>query len=132
MQRIICQFNDLFVSFGTHHHIGGLDTDHQIVIAKILDDPHFIQSTLHKPVRCDTMVFFYQFFFQRTAVYAYSNRNISLLCAVYHSCDPLLAADISRIDADLICAVFHGGDSQCIIKVNIRHQRNVDLFLDLL
>ena len=40
--------------------------------------------------------------------------------------------DVSRIDADLVCSAFHGRDSQTVIKMNICHQRNVDLAFDRL
>ena len=42
----------------------------------------------------------------------------------------LSAADISRIDTDLVCPVFHGSNSQTIIKMDICHQRDADFLFD--
>ena len=41
-----------------HHNIGGLDADHQVVIAKVFDHMHLIQRTLHKRLRCHAAIFF--------------------------------------------------------------------------
>ena len=58
-------------------------------------------------------------------------RNISFFCRVHDRFDTLIASDISRIDTDLVCTVFHGCNGHLIIKMNICHQRNGDLLFDL-
>ena len=76
------------------------------------------------------MIFFHQFFFQRTAVYSYTNRNLSGFGYVHHSLDFLCSPDISRVNTDFIRAVFHGCNGHFIIKMNVRYQWNVYLFFN--
>ena len=116
--------------FGTHEHVRGFDADHKIVIALFLDHVHFIQRTLHDPFCRNTMIFLYQVFFQRTTVDTYSDGDIPLLRSLHYSVQTLSAADISRIDTDLVCPVFHGSNSQAIIKMDICHQRDTDFLFD--
>ena len=92
---------------------------------------HFIQSTFHQARRRYAVILLHQRFFQRSAVNANTNRHMVFLCRLYHFADILLAANVARIDPDLIGAVFHGGNCQLIIKMNISHQWNMDSFLNL-
>ena len=92
---------------------------------------HLIKSTLHKSFGCNTVIFFYQFFFKGTAVYSYTNRDIPFLCCIHNCLDPLFGTDISRIDTDLVRTVLHGCNGKAIIKMDVRNQRNMDLFFDL-
>ena len=78
------------------------------------------------------MVFLHQLFFQRTAVHPHTDRDIALPCSVYHCFDPVKASDISWIDADLVCSIFHSCNGHLIVKMNVCHQRNGDLLFDLL
>jgi len=116
---------------GTHHDIRGFDADDQIVIAHFFYDMDFVQCTLYQSLGSNSMVFLHQFFLKRTAVDADTDRNISLLCNIYDCLDPVSASDVARIDTDLVCAVLHCCDRKAIIKMDICHKRNVDLFLDL-
>ena len=40
--------------------------------------------------------------------------------------------DVSRIDADLVCAALHGCNGKTVIKMDVCHQRNMDLAFDCL
>ena len=114
-----------------HNNITAFDTDHQLVIAKVFDQVHFIQCTLYQPFRCNPMVFFHQFLFQRTGIHTHADRDLSFLRTVNDCFDILFASDITRIDPDLIRAVFHGEDRQFMIEVNIRNKWDADLFPDV-
>ena len=114
-----------------HEHIRGLDTDDQIVIAHILDELHLIQSTLHNSFRCDSPVFFQQRFLQGTAVDAHADGHPVFPGPVHHCLYLMAVADVAGIDADFIRPVLHGGNGQTVIKVDVRHQRNMNLLLDL-
>ena len=115
----------------THQDIRRFDTDHQIVISQIFYDMHLIQRTFHNTFCRYTMVFIYQILFQRTAVYTDTDWDIPLLCHFHNSLHSVNASDIARIDADLICSVFHGSDRHLIIKMDVCHKRDMDLFFDL-
>ena len=120
------------MSLCTHKDIRRFDADHQIVISQVFDDMNFIQRTLHQPLCSDSMIFLHKFFLKRTTVYTNTNGYSSLLCHINHCFDSLCTADISGIDPDLICTVFHGCNSKTIIKMNICHKWYMDLFFDFL
>ena len=131
MERMTGLWYDQLMCFCTHQYIGRFDADDQIVIAHIFDHMHFIQGTLHDPFCRHAAVFFHQVFFQRTTVYTDTNRNVSLFGRINYSLHTLPAADISRIDADLVGTVFDRRDRQFIVKMNIRYQWDRNLLFDL-
>ena len=131
MQRIIGLLINQFMRLYTHHDIRRLYADHQVIIAKIFNPLYLSQCTLHQPFRRHPSIFFQNLFLQRSAVYSHTNRNMKRLCCIHHSLNPVSRADIARVNPNLICAVFHRGNRHLIIKVNIRHQRNRYLFLNL-
>ena len=114
-----------------HHHIRRLNADNQVIISHVLNHANLVQGAFHKPLGCHTAVLFNQGLFQGSAVYSNTNRNLLLFGFFHHCQNPLPASDISRINSDLICAVLHSLNSQTVIKVYIRHKRNVNLLLNL-
>ena len=130
MKRIVSLLCQHLMRLYTHHHIGGLNTDHQILIAKLFNHMYLIKSALHNALCCDTMVFFHQFLFQGTAVDSYTDGNISFLCSPDNRRYLILPADISGIDPDLVCAVFDCRDCHLIVKMDVCHQRNGNLLLN--
>ena len=119
------------MGFCTHQNVRGFDTDHQLIISHILDDLYFIQSTLHQTFCRHSVVLFHQFFFQRTAVYTDTDRNLAFFRHINHSLDAFPTSDISRINTYLVRTVFHRCDCQFIIKMNVCYQRNMNLLFDL-
>ena len=132
MKWIIRLLRDQFMSLCTHKDIRRFDADHQIVISQVFDDMNFIQRTLHQSLCSDSMIFLHKFFLKRTAVYTNTNRYPSLLCHINHCFDALCTADISGIDPNLICTVFHGCNGKTIIKMDICHKWYMNLFFDFL
>ena len=63
-------------------------------------------------------------------VHAYADGDIPFLRRVDYCPDPVCASDIAGIDTDLVCAVFYCRDGKPVIKMNIRHQRDMDLLFD--
>ena len=116
---------------GAHHDVGGLDADDQVVITHVFDEVYLIQGALHDTLCGDAVVFFHQFFFQGTAVDAHADGDVTLLRSVYYGLYTFPASDIARVDADLVRAVLDGRQGQLIIKMNVRHQRNRNLLLNL-
>ena len=132
MKRIIGLFADKFMGFHTHENVGGLDADHQIVIAHLLDHAYLFQCALHNALCGHAAVLLNERLFQGAAVDTNTDRHTIFLCFVHHSLHPLCASNVARVNADFVCAAFHGRDSQSVIKMNICHQRNVDLAFDRL
>ena len=50
---------------------------------------------------------------------------------LYYSPHPILSSDIARIDPDLISSMLNRRDRKAVIKMNIRYQRDMYIFLDL-
>ncbi len=76
------------------------------------------------------MIFLHQFFFQRTAVDPHTDGYAPFSGHGHHRRHLVTASDVSRIDADLVCPVFHSRNGHFIVKMNIRHQRNMYLLPD--
>ena len=69
---------------------------------------------------------------QGTGVNPDPNRN-SLLFACFHdSFDLFTLTDVSRIDPDFIDTVLDRHQGKLVVKMNIRHKRNMNAFLDFL
>ena len=64
MKRMIRLVRDQLMRFCTHHHIRRFDADDEIVIAHLLDDPHFVERALHQALCRYAVVFFHQLFFE--------------------------------------------------------------------
>ena len=132
VQRIRTFLRHQFMGLHTHQHIGRLDAHHQVVIAHILDHMYLLHGALGQAFCCNASVFLYQRLLQGTTVDAHPDGNACGFGLVHHRLHPVPVSDIPRVDPDLVRAVPDGRDSQPVIKMDIRHQRDMDLFLDLL
>ena len=119
------------MGFYTHHNIRGLDTDHQIFVSQPFDHMYLIKCALHNSLCRYAMIFIYQLLLQGTAVYPNADRDIPFLGHGNHSRYLFFPSNVSGIDPDLIRSVFHGCNGHFIIKMNICHQGNGNLLLDL-
>ena len=115
------------MGLNAHEDIGGLDADHQVVIALLFNGADFLQGTFHQRFGGYAAVFFQKLLLQGTAVDADPDGNAVLLCLIHHGPYPLSGADISRINPDLVGPAFDGRDGQPVIKMNIGHQRDMNL-----
>ena len=97
----------------------------------LLDHMYLVHRAFHQSLCGYTAVSCQDILLQRTRIYSYANRNIPFSGAVHHSAHTFPASDIAGIDADLVRSVLHGCDRHAIIEVNIRHQRDVNIFLNL-
>ena len=89
------------------------------------------QDELHwsRPKCCILMVavmLIQNLLFQTSGIYSDPNRNIILLAAVDHLTHPVLIPDVAGVDADFIDTCCHRFQSQPIIKMDVRHNRNMD------
>ena len=114
-----------------HKDVRCLDAYNQIVVTQFLDHMYLIKGTLHKPLCGHTAVLLHKILLQRTAVDSHTDWHLVFLCLVHNHLHPIPTADVAWIDTDLIRSVFYGSDGKPVVKVNIRHQRNVNLFLNL-
>ena len=82
---------------------------------------YFIQSTFYDTFSCYTTVFFHQIFLKRSAVYTYTNRDISCFRTVYYCFYAVCTSNITWIDTDLVSSVFHSCNRQTVVKMDICH-----------
>ena len=132
MQRVIRLFADDLMCLYAHQNIGGFDADDKIVVPHLLDHGNLLQGALNNALRCHAAVLFNERLFQGTAVYADADRHPVFLRLIHNCLHAFPASDVSRIDADLVCAALHGCNGKTVIKMDVCHQRNMDLAFDCL
>ena len=71
-------------------------------------------------------------FFQRAAVDPNANGDLLLSANIRHRFYPIVAADIARVDADLVDPPLGSAQRQTIVKMNVRHQGHIHGVLDRL
>ena len=76
-------------------------------------------------------VFCNDFLLQGAGIHTDADRDLAHPGGRDNLTDPLGTAYIARIDADFIRTVFNSCYSQSVIKMNIRHERDMDALFDL-
>ena len=75
-------------------------------------------------------VLFQQALIQAAAVDADADGNAPVLADVHNGLDPVLAADVAGVDADLGCAALGCCDGQLIVEMDVSHQRQRTFLAD--
>ena len=88
------------------------------------------QCTLGQRLGGHAAVFLHQVLLQRAAVDAHTDWNIPLPAGVGHGPHAVLRPDVAGVDAYFIHTAVHTQQRQPVIKVDIRHQRDVYSRLD--
>ena len=130
MQRIVRLRPEHLIGRHIHRHAGAFHGDADIIEAAVVQQPDVTHGAVHQRLRRDAAVLGQQVFFQRPAVDADADGDAPLPAGVRHGPHPLLAADIAGIDADLVDAALGAQQRQLVVKMDIRHQRDVDTRLD--
>ena len=105
-------------------HVAGFQGNHDIVKARFLQQLHVIQGAVHHALGGKAAVLGQDVLFQGTGVDPDADGHMVHLGAVRHPAHLLRAADVAGVDAHFVNAVFHGGDGQRVVKMNVRHQRH--------
>lgn len=88
-----------------------------------------VKCTFNQPPCRDATIFLNQTFFQRATVYAYTELAPDALLQQSTTAFILsLLPMFPWINSYFICTVFHRRNGKAVIKMNVRHQRNVNLF----
>ena len=132
MQRIVCLLAYQPVGLHTHGNIRRLDTDDDVMEILLLQHPHLVHGALHDTFRSHSAVLLHQIFLQRSAVDADPDGHMIMLCRIHHLLQVLRTADISGVDPDLVRPMLHGTDGKSVIKMDIRNDRDMDPFPDLI
>ena len=118
------------IGFQRERHIRSLNGNNNVMEIIFFQNFYMFQGTFHQTPRGYPAVFFHQFFFQRTAVYTDTDRNMFFFCHFHHLTDTVFITDVAGVDTNFINAQFHDTQCQTIIKVDVCHQRNMNLFFD--
>ena len=105
-------------------HVGGLEGEHDVVVARALQHPRVVEAALHHALGSHAAVFCEDFLFNGAGVHADAHRDAVLLQAVRQRAHVGLAADVAGIDAHLGDAVFDGTDGELVVEVDVGHQRH--------
>ena len=131
MKRLIDLAREQPVCLDGHQRVRRFDADLVIGKGESLQDLHMAQGRFDQRLGCRLAELFLQILFKRTGIYADSQRDPSLTCCFHDRTNPVLAPNVARIDAQTVGAEF--GHSQCnpVIKMDVGHQRNLNLRADL-
>ena len=88
------------------------------------------KGRIHQSLGRHTAVFRQQRLFQGPAIDPDADGDMFPGAGHGHGLHPVFPADVAGVDADLIRPGLDALQSQTIVKVDIDHQRQVDLFLD--
>ncbi|MNC35247.1 hypothetical protein D3C75_837230 [compost metagenome] len=99
---------------------------------KFFQNSDMIQGAFNHGFRGRIAVFLQEMALQGTGIDADTDRNAFFLTGFDNCFDFVPASNVTRIDAHLVDAVLYRQQSQLIIKMNIRHQRNMNPRLNLL
>ena len=89
------------------------------------------EGGLHHGFGAHTAVFGQQGLLQRAAVHPDADGDILLAASVGHRLHPVFAADVARVDAHLVRSGGNGLQGQLVVEVDIHHQWQRTLLLDL-
>ena len=130
VQRIIAQRREQAVGLHGHGNVARLDADADILKAAVLQELYMTESALAEGSGAQA-VFFEQSLFHRAGIHADADGDAPLAAGVRHHTHPLRRADIAGVDADLVEARLHRGQREPVIKMDIRHERQVGAAPDL-
>ena len=111
--------------------MGAFDREADVIEIAVVQQLHMTHGALHQRFRRDAAVFLQHLLFQRAAVDAYANGDAPFTAGIRHGADALGCADVAGVDADLIHTLRGALQSQLIVKMDIRHQGDMDGRFDL-
>ena len=111
-------------------HRGGFQRDANVVKVIAVEQGDVPKGRIHQSLGRHTAVFRQQRLFQGPAVDPDADGDMFPGAGHGHGLHPVFPADVAGVDADLIRPGLDALQGQAIVKVDIDHQRQVDLFLD--
>ena len=118
------------VGLHVHRYPGALDGDADIVEAAVVQQADVAQGAVHQGLGGDAAVFLQQLPLQGAAVDADADGDAPVPAGVGHGPDLFRGADVAGVDADLVHPLADALQGQAIVKVDIRHQGDVDAAAD--
>ena len=118
------------VGLHVHRYPGALDGDADIVEAAVVQQADVAQGAVHQGLGGDAAVFLQQLPLQGAAVDADADGNAPVPAGVGHGPDLFRGADVAGVDTDLVHPLADALQGQAIVKVDVRHQGDVDAAAD--
>ncbi|MNJ58349.1 hypothetical protein D3C77_539780 [compost metagenome] len=132
MKRVRYHFRRFGIRRDSHWDIRRFERNDNVVKIQLLQYSDVEQGAFHHSLWRRIAVFFKQMILQGTCIHSDPDRNPFLLASLHDSLYLLPATNVARINPHFIDPVLDRKQSQLIIKMNIGHQRYVNLFLDFL
>ena len=117
---------------GGHHtgHVGGFDGDDDILEIMLFQQTHMVQGALHHGLRHRRAVTGQNVLFQTASVDADADGHIFGVAGIRHRLDIFICANVAGVDADFVRAGIQRRQRSLVIKVNVRHNGDVNCLLD--
>ncbi|MCY1405881.1 hypothetical protein D9M71_211320 [compost metagenome] len=131
MQGLLDLLGQQAVGGDGHEHVGGLHADLEVLEVQLVEMIDMAHGRLEQGFGGRFAVFLLQVLFQRSCVHPDANRDVLVAGSVDHRLDAILAADVAGVDAQAIDAQLSHAQGDLVVEVDIRHQRHLDLLLDL-
>ena len=107
------------VGFNHQSDVGRLHRDDHIPEPHLVADRHVPHGALVQRFSCRIAMLVQDILLERTRVHSDPDRNPELLGGMKHLMNPLVAPDVSRVDANLVDGMIEGGlfrDSIVIVR----------------
>ena len=111
-------------------HAGGLEGHADIVKVVPVEQFNVAEGGFHQGLGGDAAVFGQQRLLQGPAIDANSDGKSFHFTDIGHSLHPVLPSDVARVDAHRVAPGGHALKSQLVVKVDVHHQRDMDLLPD--
>ena len=130
MQRIGERFTGSFIGINRQWNIGALEGEHDVMEVKVFKNLNMAAGTFDHGF-CTVAIGVQKLLFQGSAVDSDPDRKMLFAAFFDDGTGMRLISDIAGIDADRIGAGIGCLESEKIVEMNIRNDRNMDLRLDL-
>src|SRR5206468_3338385 len=131
VKRVVDLVGELAVRLDQHARVRGLQRDLHLRIVAVLKDPDMPQCRLDHALGGRPAVLGEKILLERARVDADADGDLLLLGDVHDLLHELLAADVSGVEAQAVDALLQRDERQLVVEVDVRHERDADLPLDL-
>ena len=112
-------------------HVARLERHDHVVISLGLGDLDVAQGAFHHCGRAREAVFLNELALQAAGIDADAHRDAPVLGLADDLAIAVVAADITRVDANLVDGMIEGGQRHLIIKMDVADERQVNALFDL-
>ena len=131
VERVVDLVGQHPVRLDHHQRIGGLQRDLHLRVVQVLEDPDVAERRLDHALRGGPVVLGQEVLLQGAPVDADADRDALVLGDVDDFLHEALAADVPRVQPEAVHALLERDQGELVVEVDVGHQRDPDLPLDL-